>query len=94
MGFPADKFIVHPPNGAGFASLTVPTDVPPPPMVDGASVRLVTVTPVTVRLAVAPELPAVAVIRDVNELPISFAVMLKLAAVAPAATVTVGGRTT
>ncbi len=89
-----DKVTTVPPLVAAPLNLTVPVDVPPPPTEVGDRLKPVNVMAgVTVRVAVSEEVPRVAVIVAVVEADTAAVLIVKLAAMSPAAIVTLAGGT-
>ena len=88
-----DKLTTSPPLGAGPLSVTVPVDKVPPVTDAGDTDKLVGTGGVTVRVAEDDEDPCMAVIFADTKAATGDVVMVKLAEVAPAATVTLAGKT-
>lgn len=88
-----DKVTLVPPGPAGPVRVTVPVDGLPPISVEGERVILVSPAGLIVRLAVNVVDPSVAEIVAVAAVDTADVVILKVADVVPAATVTVAGTT-
>ena len=80
-----------PPVGAAALIVTVPTEATPPTTLVGLRVTLLTLSGLTVSVAVLLAPPRVAVTVAVAEEPTTLVVTVKVPVVAPAATVTVAG---
>ena len=86
-----DSVTTIPLDGAAALSFTVPCDLLPPPTLAGLSVNEESVGGNTVRAALCDALPTEALIVRLVELATDFALTVKLALMAPAATVTLAG---
>ena len=85
------KLTSIPPIGDAPLKVTVPVAEVPPPTVDGVTVKLMGVGGLIVILAVAKEMPRVALMVAIELAATGIVVMLNVAVVEPAATVTVVG---